>query len=278
VAIVGGGQTGAEVFLDLLSRRGEQQPARLIWLSRRPNFLPLDNSPFVNELFFPHYIRYFYDLPNRTKVQMLEEQRLASDGIDERLLQEIYRRLYEIDCLHMPGCRPILLPRSELVSVDPSHQGWRLTARQAETGRSESLMVDIVILCTGYRYEPPRCLDPLAGRLSTDAAGSFVVDENYAIQWDGPGDRRIYVQNGARHSHGIADPNLSLMAWRNAKIINDIAGYKHYEIEDCDSALAFGELPGARQDLPCANPGEPWPATWTHVLSPPSPDHTFLET
>ena len=59
VAVVGGGQSGAEVvwhlLLDLV-----RLPAQLVWISNRPNFLPLDESPFTNELFTPAYSDYFF--------------------------------------------------------------------------------------------------------------------------------------------------------------------------------------------------------------------------
>ena len=50
----------------------------------------------------------------------------------------------------------------------------------------------------------------------------------------------IYIQNGARHSHGIADPNLSLLAYRSAVIANDIAGYFLYSQIDGTSLVNWG--------------------------------------
>src|SRR5947199_320663 len=43
VAVVGGGQTGAEIINHLLSRP-DQRPCRIYWVTRRRNFLPLDES------------------------------------------------------------------------------------------------------------------------------------------------------------------------------------------------------------------------------------------
>ncbi|WP_239508346.1 SidA/IucD/PvdA family monooxygenase, partial [Proteus mirabilis] len=44
VMVVGGGQSGADVFLNALQGHWGE-PAQLDWLSRRPNFQPLDESP-----------------------------------------------------------------------------------------------------------------------------------------------------------------------------------------------------------------------------------------
>jgi len=62
VAVVGGGQSGAEVVWHLLADT-PHLPRQLIWTSRRENFLPLDESPFTNELFSPGYSDYFFSLP-----------------------------------------------------------------------------------------------------------------------------------------------------------------------------------------------------------------------
>ncbi|MCA9686712.1 MAG: lysine N(6)-hydroxylase/L-ornithine N(5)-oxygenase family protein, partial [Myxococcales bacterium] len=61
VAVIGGGQTGAEVVLELLRGRWGQ-PASLAWCSRRLNFQPLDESPFTNHLFTPGFVSVFQGL------------------------------------------------------------------------------------------------------------------------------------------------------------------------------------------------------------------------
>jgi L-lysine 6-monooxygenase (NADPH-requiring) len=63
VVIVGGGQSGAEIFLELARCSGARAPCSLEWVSSRANFLPLDDSPFVNEYFVPGYSRHFRQLP-----------------------------------------------------------------------------------------------------------------------------------------------------------------------------------------------------------------------
>jgi lysine N6-hydroxylase len=50
----------------------------------------------------------------------------------------------------------------------------------------------------------------------------------------------VYVQNGALRSHGVADPNLSLSAWRSAVILNSATGRQVFKTEGYSSALALG--------------------------------------
>lgn len=233
VAVVGGGQTGAEIVNHLLSDP-LRFPRELIWVTRRPNFLPLDESPFTNELFTPNYSRYFFRLPPGQKAALLAEQKLASDGILNELLESIYRRLYELEFLSDHGRLCKLYSRLELSGIDPDAEGWRLTFKDDLSGRANSLGADVVILCTGFKYQTPECITPLLPRVSLDRNG-FCLRDDFSLEWDGPPSLRIYVQNAARHSRGIADPNLSLMAWRSAKIINSIVGRCVYNVEDDNS-------------------------------------------
>src|SRR5262249_15466201 len=67
VGVVGGGQSGAEAFLELISRSGGDLPRRVVWVSRRPNYFPLDDSPFTNDYYMPGYSDYFARLHPTTR-------------------------------------------------------------------------------------------------------------------------------------------------------------------------------------------------------------------
>ncbi|WP_163414001.1 SidA/IucD/PvdA family monooxygenase, partial [Escherichia coli] len=55
IVVVGGGQSGAEIMQHLLSRP-EAASQSIAWISRRQNFQTLDDSPFTDEFFTPHYV------------------------------------------------------------------------------------------------------------------------------------------------------------------------------------------------------------------------------
>lgn len=240
VAVVGGGQTGAELFLRLI-RTGRSAPREVVWISSRPGFLPLDDTPFTNELFFPNYVAHFRRMSTGERRRALEQQRLASDGIDSGTLTQIYRRLYALDFLQQPSLGYRLLPAHRLVGLARRPGGLEL-ALEAGGGSPVRLEADLVVLCTGYAYQRPRYLAPLANRIHWTDDG-YVVNADFSIRWEGPGDRRIYVQNAARHTQGVADPNLSLAAWRSAVIVNSVCGREVYDVEDCSSTI---EWPGDR--------------------------------
>lgn len=237
VTVVGAGQSGAEVVNHLLS--GELGlPRSLTWVSSRVGFLPMDDSPFSNEWFHPSYVDHFYGLSPERRRNLLARQRLASDGVSESLLREIYRRLYELDAL-----RPNRLRRRLLVCrrvTDLIEDDGRLMAliRDDDTGAIETCATDVAIFATGYRSEFPAYLEPLRGRL-LDGEGTMRVRRDYALDWDGPANLGIYVQNSAETTHGIADPNLSLAAWRSARIVNSICGRTVYRTEDSRSTISW---------------------------------------
>lgn len=231
LVVIGGGQTGAEIFYHLISDAAAM-PASVAWVSRRANYLPLDESSFTNELYAPEYSNYFYLLPESARHQLLVEQKLASDGVSEDLLELIYQRLYELRYVLRHPCVTRLLPSRELFHVDFNECGWQLSLSHAFHEGAEVIGADIVVLCTGYAYETPPCLATISDRIPRSDQGAYFLNQDYSIRWDGPEGCRIFVQNAARSQRGISDPNLSLVPWRSATIINSVARRTLYDVSD----------------------------------------------
>jgi len=231
VAVIGGGQSGAEILLHLLNRTNEDAPSQIAWISQRPNFLPLDETPFTNELFTPPYVESFRDLPEPRRHAIVEREKLAGDGVSSETLAAIYRRLYVLRHLESSGPEIELLPHRDVVNAEPREGSYQLIMRNGMDGMMEIGHAEIVILATGYRYELPDCLAPLSSRIAVDRTGRPVPDADFAIAWDGPDTNRIFALNAGLISHGIAEPQLSLMAWRGAVIANALLGRRQFEVE-----------------------------------------------
>lgn len=239
VAVIGGGQTGAEVFLNCL-REQWGKADEIQWISRRASFEPLDESPFTNEYFTPGYVSRFLSLPEEKKETIVKYQKLASDGITPAYLLEIYRELYDRTYLSRSQVNWKLLPDRTLTAMSESSSGfYDLKLTNSLSSEDEVLSADIVILCTGFQNLLPRYLEPIQSRLNLDEHQRFKLSSSFAVDWDGPDNRRIYALNAGLHSHGIAEPQLSLTAWRSASIINDLAGREVFSISQPGSLIGW---------------------------------------
>ncbi|MET7573542.1 SidA/IucD/PvdA family monooxygenase [Streptomyces sp. NPDC005492] len=221
VVVVGGGQSGAEVVAHLQ----EILPSGVTveWITRRRNFLPLDESPFVEDLFTPEASEEFFRRPADVRMQLLAEQRLASDGVSDYLLERIYRRMYDVRNGYRGGARVRTSVATELVGLDiGAPRGVEVAVRDLLGGERRTLRADLVVLATGYEQALPQAASALHPLISWDG-GRPNLRPDFSIEWDGPASSRIFVQNGARHARGVADPNLSLLAWRSATIAVSVA-------------------------------------------------------
>lgn len=225
VAIVGGGQSGAEVFLDLISRPDRELPRRISWISRRANFFPIDDSPFTNDYYTPSFSDYFFQLDRTTRERFTKRHVLTSDGISEHTLREIYQRAYVRRFIEGAIDLFALYPNREVIQVTGNGE-WDITITHNDLpGAVEHIETDVIIWATGFRPARMDFLAPIAHRLEREG-DEYKVDENFAVLWDGPADRNIFVQNAARQQRGLADPNLSLIAWRAQRIVDRILGVR----------------------------------------------------
>ncbi|MGK9286681.1 lysine N(6)-hydroxylase/L-ornithine N(5)-oxygenase family protein [Sinorhizobium meliloti] len=229
IAVIGGGQSGAEIVDALLD---SQDVGTIEWISRRPNFEPLDATPFTNELFNPAYVGDFHRLPESLRLAHTHRQLLASDGISAATLKKLYRRLYEEKLVAPPPKnREISLrPHRNVIAAAKNGSSIELTMQNGFDNAVEQVVVDAVILATGYRFVLPDFMESLKPLIAVNSLDEPVLAEDFSLVWDGPADNRIFVLNAGRHSHGIAEPQLSLAAWRSAVIANALLGRDQFDL------------------------------------------------
>jgi lysine N6-hydroxylase len=181
---------------------------------------------------------------------------LSSDGVTESLLGAIYRRLYILDYVEQRPFTHEILGGHRLTGLRDLGGRYEATIESNDFGETFAVQADAVVMATGYVESVPSFLAPLKSRIHLDDGG-FVVARDFSVAWDGPEGHRIFVQGGARRSHGVADPNLSLAAWRAAVILNGICGREVYPVE---SEGIDPRAPAAACGL-----GEAW---WTEQARP----------
>lgn len=238
ITVVGGGQSAAEVFLDLLNGQHEHG-YELNWLSRSNGFFPMEYSKLGLEHFSPDYIEHFHQLPEAQRNAIRDGQGHWYKGISLKTIKDIYDRLY-MRSIENPA-RVVLQARSELEGMERTEDGFfRLLFRHLEQRQEFEVATEAVVLATGYQYIFPKCLDDLLPAIRTDSLGRPMIHRDYSMDTDDSIAGRIFVQNGEMHSHGIGAPDLGLGACRSAVIINGLLGREHYRVSNKNVFQSFG--------------------------------------
>jgi lysine N6-hydroxylase len=235
IAVIGGGQSGGEVVEALLNSKATLK--ELNWFSRRHNFEPINDTAFSNQVFSPEYVYAYLNLNNDQKLEALKASILTSDGLSISTINTIYRRLYTLRYLENRNIEAKLSPNRDVIQVEADKDGYRLIVRNRFDGGVEVTHADAIVLATGYQFRLPDAFAGLQDRIQFDRGNRPVLNDDYCLNWNGPKQNRIFAQNAGRYSHGIADSQLSLMAWRSAHIINSLLGRDHFDLEPHDSQV-----------------------------------------
>ena len=222
IVVVGSGQSGAEVFLELL-RSQPQSGYRLDWLTRSAGFFPMEYSKLGLEHFTPDYTNYFHSLSQPTRDRLVPTQGPLYKGIDAETVAAVYDLLYERT---VGGDAPPvrLLAHTDVRAIEPAGDRWRVDCHQWEQAAGFRLDADRVVLATGYRSSPPACIAELRRRIRWDAARRYRVGPDYRVETDKGVTGSLFVQNAELHTHGVGAPDLGLGAHRAATIVNALVG------------------------------------------------------
>ncbi|MFE7807988.1 lysine N(6)-hydroxylase/L-ornithine N(5)-oxygenase family protein [Streptomyces sp. NPDC057430] len=240
VTVIGSGQSGAEIFLDLLRAR----PAgaeKIHWLARTEAFAPMEYSKLGLEHFTPDYTRYFHSLPEQTRNELVPRQWQLHKGIDADTIAAIHDELYRRtlhggwpDAVLTPGVRVRTAGRVATTKVE-------LHLEHPQQSTRSRLTTDAVVLATGYRERPvDRMLAGLDPYLRHDSAGRARIDDAFRLVLDPSVTGSVYVQNAEKHTHGVGAPDLGLAAWRSATILNSLTGKEPYPLPRRTAFTSFG--------------------------------------
>lgn len=248
VTVIGIGQSGAEIFLDLLRHRPPGRE-KIHWLGRTEAFAPMEYSKLGLEHFTPDHTRYFHALPEPTRDRLVAGQWQLHKGIDTATIAAIHDELYR-RTLHGGWPDAVLTP-----GVHVRTAGRVATTKielHLEHGAQDSrsrLTTDAVILATGYRERPlDRLLAGLDPYMRRDNRERPRIDEDHRLILDPSVTGTVYVQNAETHTHGVGAPDLGLTAWRSALILNSLTGREAYALPRRTAFTTFGLT--RRQQVP----------------------------
>ncbi|AOK04427.1 lysine N(6)-hydroxylase/L-ornithine N(5)-oxygenase family protein [Burkholderia sp. AU28942] len=215
VAVIGAGQSAAEVFVDL-ARRFPHVDASLVM--RAGALKPADDSPFVNEIFSPEFTDVVYAQPHDARRALLERYRDTNYAVVDRpLIEQIYEMLYLQRIDGTP--RHALLANSAIEAAVRGGDGRiELTLRDRMNGATRVERFDALVLATGYRRDTHAALlEGLAPHLG-DALTRGDVTRDYLLATPEHFAPRIYLQGCCEDSHGLSDTLLSVLARRADEI------------------------------------------------------------
>ena len=209
VAVIGAGQSAAEIFLDLHGR-GD---TRVDLVTRSRAIRPSDDSPFVNEIFNADFTDFVYDRPQPERAALLDEYWHTNYAApDLALVERIFGVLYAQQIAGTPRHR--LLRRHDVASVRADAQGVHLTLVDLDGGAERIERYDAVVLATGYTREHHKdLLAPLAPWL-----GDFRVDRLYRVESASSFRPAVFLQGACEASHGLGDSLLSVTSVRTGEI------------------------------------------------------------
>uniref|UniRef100_UPI00016A6224 SidA/IucD/PvdA family monooxygenase n=1 Tax=Burkholderia ubonensis TaxID=101571 RepID=UPI00016A6224 len=215
IAVIGAGQSAAEVFIDL-ARRFPHVDASLVM--RAGALKPADDSPFVNEIFSPAFTDVVYAQPQDARRALLERYRDTNYAVVDRpLIEQIYEMLYLQRVDGAP--RHALLANRAIEAAARTATGQiELTLRDRLSGDTHTERFDGLVLATGYRRDTHTALlDGLAPHLG-DALARGDVTRDYRLDTPEHFAPRIYLQGCCEGSHGLSDTLLSVLARRADEI------------------------------------------------------------
>lgn len=225
ITVLGSGQSGAEVLLDLL-RSWHRPGRRLRWITSAAAIEPMEYSKLGLEHFTPDYIDLFHDLPEQRRDELLAGQGRLYKAVSAETLSDIREELDARSFPHGPAATGVtILPGSRAVGGRRDGDHVLLDLHHRETGDRVTVRTERLILATGYTQRTPRCLEPLDELINRDTRQRPVVSRDFRVELTGSA-AGLYLQNAELHSHGVGTPDLGLGAYRAATILNAVAREK----------------------------------------------------
>jgi lysine N6-hydroxylase len=243
VTVVGSGQSGAEIVLDLLRTGAPGQRVR--WLTRSAAFEPMEYSKLGLEHFTPDYTRFFHGLREDVRADLLRTQGRLHKAISFQTIAELHAELHmrSFDSLYggtlgLAGdTGATLLPGVSVTGGVRRGSGpVELTCLHERQKREFTVLTEAVVLATGYRDRVPSFLDAGLAEL----LGPADLEHRVA-----PG---VYAQNAEQRTHGVGAPDLGLGAHRAAVILNAVTGRTVYDLPRRAAHTAFDPEAAAERD------------------------------
>ncbi|KAL7274508.1 hypothetical protein RUND412_002590 [Rhizina undulata] len=227
VAVVGGGQSAAEIFNDIQIQYPNSKTSLFI---KQSALRPSDDSPFVNEIFNPERVDGIYALPTDIRKESIHQDRATNYGVVRlELIEKLYETMYH-QRLRNPDestWAHRIFPLREVVGVEQNKlEEVYLKLRDTRNDEIETTAgFDVVIIATGYVRNAHETLLKPAKSLMKDEC--CAVTRDYRVKFkEGAVDENagIWLQGCNESTHGLSDSLLSIIAVRGGEMVDSIFG------------------------------------------------------
>ncbi|MFM7219661.1 MAG: lysine N(6)-hydroxylase/L-ornithine N(5)-oxygenase family protein [Nodosilinea sp.] len=217
--VVGSGQSGAEILYYLANHYPK---AKVTGTIRGFGYRPMDDSNFVNEIFFPQEVDAFYSFSDTDRAQFLKDYHNSNYSVvDLSLIRQIYALLYK---QKIKGDDRIkILSFLQLDNV--SETAGEVTAQFTQLMQKQVINIecDALILATGYDHSNQHpILERLSPYLVKDQAGDYCLKRNYCLKSHPNFLPNIFLQGLCEKTHGFSDTLLSILPIRASKIVDSL--------------------------------------------------------
>jgi L-ornithine N5-oxygenase len=245
VAVIGSGQSAAEITLNLVSKKN------VTLMYRDLHLRTVETSPFVNQVFDPERTDFFFNRDNEAKGKILRAARVTNYSVIEpELLKELYGIMYRQKYTKDASLQ--LMASKDIESVSYSNNKVTLEYTDNLTHQKGSISVDAVVLATGYTQNHYSHLlsELLPWLIKENNQTVHKVSREYRLVTKTSFKARIYLQGYCEETHGISDTLLSVVSLRAKEIVNSILQF--------DTELEILDLKRVRSESEVTLQDETW--------------------
>ncbi|OGE55192.1 hypothetical protein PENARI_c005G00002 [Penicillium arizonense] len=231
IAVVGGGQSAAEIYHDLHRRYPNSRTTLIL---RDSALRPSDDSPFVNEIFNPERVDKFYGMSaDERKKRIATEKATNYSVVRLELIEEIYNDLYlqRVENPDETQWQQRILPETKVARIEHHNPSSRMRIHvksvNNETESKEVLDVDALMVATGYLRDAHEEMLEQVRSLRPAGATAWNPGRDYRVSLDGAkvsAQAGIWLQGCNEKTHGLSDSLLSVLAVRGGEIVASVFG------------------------------------------------------
>lgn len=223
IAVIGAGQSAAEIFHNIPSRFPQSKSFLLI---RGAALRPSDDSPFVNEIFDPARVDDVYSQEPKLRAEAIALDRGTNYGVVRpELLEEIYTEMYTQRLQHdsedqwphrilnhrtVTGMSDVQMTGGPCMQLRTRDESGRY--RKDRRSPEENLYVDLVVVASGYTRNAHE--DMLKGLRHLMPGGDeegkrWAVGRDYRVEFEEGAinpDAGVWLQGCNESTHGVSKP------------------------------------------------------------------------